>query len=193
MAIRDILIIPDKRLRLSFRAGESRRCGTARFGRRHVRHHVRGARHRPCRHPDRRGARWSRWISPRRTDAAGASGVPQSGNPARPPTKPSIHEEGCSSIPEYYEEVERPARVKVKYLDMDFKPQKSTPRACSPPACSTRSTYINGVLFIDHILKPARHGDEARRKKARRNPARTARSPTTKSRRTISVESLSPP
>ena len=29
------------------------------------------------------------------------------------------YEEGCLSIPEYYEEVERPARVKVKYLDLD--------------------------------------------------------------------------
>jgi len=31
----------------------------------------------------------------------------------------SIHEEGCLSIPEYYEEVERPVLVKVKYLDLD--------------------------------------------------------------------------
>src|SRR5487761_766964 len=27
------------------------------------------------------------------------------------------YEEGCLSIPDYYEEVERPAAVKVKYLD----------------------------------------------------------------------------
>ena len=33
----------------------------------------------------------------------------------------STHEEGCLSIPEYYEEVERPERVKVKYLDLDGK------------------------------------------------------------------------
>jgi len=33
----------------------------------------------------------------------------------------SVHEEGCLSIPEYYEEVERPARVTVKYLDLDGK------------------------------------------------------------------------
>ena len=31
------------------------------------------------------------------------------------------YEEGCLSIPEYYEEVERPAEVKVKYLDLDGK------------------------------------------------------------------------
>ena len=33
----------------------------------------------------------------------------------------SKYEEGCLSIPEYYEEVERPAKVKVKYLDLDGK------------------------------------------------------------------------
>ncbi len=33
----------------------------------------------------------------------------------------NVHEEGCLSIPEYYEEVERPAEVKVRYLDLDGK------------------------------------------------------------------------
>ena len=32
-----------------------------------------------------------------------------------------IYEEGCLSIPEFYEEVERPAQVKVEYLDLDGK------------------------------------------------------------------------
>src|SRR5258707_8757829 len=30
----------------------------------------------------------------------------------------NTHEEGCLSIPEYYEEVERPAAVRVRYLDL---------------------------------------------------------------------------
>ena len=29
----------------------------------------------------------------------------------------SVYEEGCLSIPEYYEEVERPAKIRVKFLD----------------------------------------------------------------------------
>src|SRR5712691_10359453 len=36
----------------------------------------------------------------------------------------AIYEEGCLSIPEYYEEVERPIAVRVKYLDLDGKPQE---------------------------------------------------------------------
>jgi peptide deformylase len=33
----------------------------------------------------------------------------------------NVHEEGCLSIPEYYEDVERPAEVKIRYLDLDGK------------------------------------------------------------------------
>ena len=33
----------------------------------------------------------------------------------------SVYEEGCLSIPEYYEEVERPAQVRVRFTDLDGK------------------------------------------------------------------------
>src|SRR3569833_378076 len=36
----------------------------------------------------------------------------------------STYEEGCLSIPEVHEDVERPAKVRVRYLDRDFKPQE---------------------------------------------------------------------
>jgi peptide deformylase len=36
----------------------------------------------------------------------------------------ATYEEGCLSIPEYYEEVERPKAVKVKFLDVDLNPQE---------------------------------------------------------------------
>ena len=53
----------------------------------------------------------------------------------------SVYEEGCLSIPDYYAEVERPANVRVKYLDAERQgSRRSRPKACSPPACSTRST-----------------------------------------------------
>ncbi len=52
----------------------------------------------------------------------------------------SVYEEGCLSIPEYYEEVHATATVKVRYLDAPARSRRSTRTACSPPACSTRST-----------------------------------------------------
>src|ERR1700738_2103871 len=36
----------------------------------------------------------------------------------------STYEEVCLSIPEFYGDVERPARVKVKYLDLDGRPRE---------------------------------------------------------------------
>ena len=63
------------------------------------------------------------------------------------------YEEGCLSIPEYYEEVERPREVKVKYLDLDGKPPRSRPRACWRPACSTRSTI--STAFCSSIICPS--------------------------------------
>src|SRR6201990_2819805 len=44
----------------------------------------------------------------------------------------SIYEEGCLSIPEYYEEVERPAKVRVRFTDLDGKAhEEAAERLCA--------------------------------------------------------------
>src|SRR5690348_9280209 len=63
------------------------------------------------------------------------------------------YEEGCLSIPEYYEEVERPARVKVKFLDLDGKPREIEADGLLATCIQHEIDHINGVLFIDHISK----------------------------------------
>jgi len=63
------------------------------------------------------------------------------------------HEEGCLSIPDYYEEVERPAEVRVKYLDRDGKAQEVEANALLATALQHEIDHLNGVLFIDHISK----------------------------------------
>ncbi len=65
----------------------------------------------------------------------------------------ATHEEGCLSIPEYYEEVERPERVKVKYLDLDGKAHEITAKGLFATCIQHEVDHINGVLFIDHISK----------------------------------------
>lgn len=65
----------------------------------------------------------------------------------------STYEEGCLSIPEYYEEVERPASVKVKYVDLDGKEQELTADGLLATCLQHEIDHINGVLFIDHISK----------------------------------------
>ena len=63
------------------------------------------------------------------------------------------YEEGCLSIPEYYEEVERPAQVKVKYLDLDWKPHEVEASGLLATCLQHEIDHLNGVLFIDHISK----------------------------------------
>jgi peptide deformylase len=65
----------------------------------------------------------------------------------------SKYEEGCLSIPEYYEEVERPAAVKVKYLDLDGKTHEIEAKGLLATCLQHEIDHINGVLFIDHISK----------------------------------------
>ena len=63
------------------------------------------------------------------------------------------YEEGCLSIPEYYEEVERPTQVKVRYMDIDGKTQEIQANGLLATVLQHEIDHLNGVLFIDHISK----------------------------------------
>ena len=65
----------------------------------------------------------------------------------------STYEEGCLSIPEYYEEVTRPSAVKVKYLDLDGTPQEIAASGLLATCLQHEIDHTNGVLFIDYISK----------------------------------------
>jgi peptide deformylase len=65
----------------------------------------------------------------------------------------SKYEEGCLSIPDFYEEVERPAQVKVKYLDLDGHEHEIEATGLLATCLQHEIDHINGVLFIDHISK----------------------------------------
>jgi len=65
----------------------------------------------------------------------------------------TVHEEGCLSIPEFYEEVERPARVKVRFLDLEGTPREMEASGLFATCMQHEIDHLNGVLFIDHISK----------------------------------------
>ena len=65
----------------------------------------------------------------------------------------NVHEEGCLSIPEYYEEVERPAEVKVRYLDLDGNKHEVEAHGLLATCIQHEIDHLDGVLFIDHISK----------------------------------------
>jgi peptide deformylase len=65
----------------------------------------------------------------------------------------SVYEEGCLSIPDYYAEVERPAQVRVKYVDPDGKEREVEAEGLLATCLQHEIDHLNGVLFIDHISK----------------------------------------
>jgi peptide deformylase len=78
----------------------------------------------------------------------------------------STYEEGCLSIPEYYEEVARPAAVRVKYLDLDGKQHEIEANGLLATCLQHEIDHTNGVLFIDYISKLKRDMVMKRFKKA---------------------------
>ena len=65
----------------------------------------------------------------------------------------SIYEEGCLSIPEYYEEVERPAKVRVRFLDLDGKLHEEDAEDLYATCIQHEIDHLNGVLFVDYLSK----------------------------------------
>lgn len=65
----------------------------------------------------------------------------------------TAREEGCLSIPEFFEEVERPARVRVGYLDREGKRQELEAEGILARCLQHELDHLNGVLFIDHISR----------------------------------------
>src|SRR5580693_5300823 len=65
----------------------------------------------------------------------------------------SVYEEGCLSIPEYYEEVERPARVRVRFTDLDGKLHEEDAEGLYATCIQHEIDHLNGVLFIDYLSK----------------------------------------
>jgi len=65
----------------------------------------------------------------------------------------SVYEEGCLSIPEYYEEVERPAKVRARFVDREGKQQEILAEGLLATALQHEIDHLNGVLFIDYISK----------------------------------------
>jgi peptide deformylase len=83
----------------------------------------------------------------------------------------STYDEGCLSIPEYYEEVERPKAVKVRFLDLDGKQHEIEADGLLATCFQHEIDHLNGVLFIDHISKLKRDRVMKKFKKAAKHGA----------------------
>ena len=65
----------------------------------------------------------------------------------------SVYEEGCLSIPDYFEEVERPARVTLRFLDSDGREQEIEAAGVLATCVQHEIDHLDGKLFIDHISR----------------------------------------
>ncbi len=62
-----------------------------------------------------------------------------------------VAEEGCLSLPELYADVERPAAVRVGYLDRDGEPRELDAEGLLARCLQHEIDHLDGVLFVDHL------------------------------------------
>jgi peptide deformylase len=63
------------------------------------------------------------------------------------------YEEGCLSVPTYFDEVERPDRIRIDYLDYDGKPKTEIAEGMFAVCIQHEMDHLEGVLFIDHLSR----------------------------------------
>ncbi|MGR4862492.1 peptide deformylase [Caulobacter sp. LARHSG274] len=78
------------------------------------------------------------------------------------------YEEGCLSVPEVYDAVERPARVKISYLDYQGQAVEEEAEGLFAVCIQHEMDHLQGVLFIDHLSRLKRDRAISKVKKARR-------------------------
>jgi len=79
-----------------------------------------------------------------------------------------VYEEGCLSVPEIYDEVERPARVRLRYLDYQGQTVEEDAEGLYAVCIQHEIDHLNGVLFIDHLSRLKRDRAVSKVKKAAR-------------------------
>ena len=63
----------------------------------------------------------------------------------------AVREEGCLSLPGMYADVSRPARVAVRYWDLDGVPRELEAEGLMAACLQHEIDHLDGVLFVDHL------------------------------------------
>lgn len=80
----------------------------------------------------------------------------------------SVFQEGCLSFPDQYSDVERPAQVKVRYLDENGVEKILEAEGIMATCLQHEIDHTKGVVFVDHISSLKRDMILRRLKKAKR-------------------------
>lgn len=75
------------------------------------------------------------------------------------------YQEGCLSIPEVYDSIDRPSRVQIDALDRDGKPFSIEADGLLAVCIQHEMDHLNGVLFVDYLssLKQSRARDKVKK------------------------------
>ena len=76
------------------------------------------------------------------------------------------YEEGCLSVPEIFEAVERPAKVRLRYLNYQGETVEEDADGLYAVCIQHEMDHLQGVLFIDHLSRLKRERSIAKVKKA---------------------------
>jgi peptide deformylase len=80
----------------------------------------------------------------------------------------TVCEEGCLSVPDIWEEVERPAQMRAEYLDRDGRLQTLEAEGLLATCLQHEIDHLEGILFVDHLSRLKRSMALKRLAKAQR-------------------------
>ena len=86
------------------------------------------------------------------------------------------YEEGCLSVPDVFDEVERPTRCRVRYLDYNGKEVEEIAEGMYAVCIQHEMDHLEGTLFIDHLSRLKRQRAIDKVKKANRLNAKASKS-----------------
>lgn len=81
------------------------------------------------------------------------------------------YQEGCLSVPGFYENVARPAQIRVKALDRDGKPFELEPDGLLAVCIQHELDHLEGKLFVDYLSPVKRQRIRQKLEKLQRQQA----------------------
>jgi peptide deformylase len=85
-----------------------------------------------------------------------------------------VYNEGCLSVPEMYAEVERPDRIRARWLDRDGKQHEEELDGLLAICLQHEMDHLEGILFIDHLSRLKRDMILKKLAKARKERSKLA-------------------
>lgn len=70
-----------------------------------------------------------------------------------PSDEQSVYNEGCLSVPDHYADLERPARVRARWMDEHGVLHDEALDGLTSTCLQHEMDHLNGILFIDHLSR----------------------------------------